>query len=298
MNKLSKQQAWRDATACLLQASVADARWQAELLLRGALDEPRANFLASLQDPVPAAVLERFRQWVEQRCHGTPVQYLLGRQEFMGLPLEVTPAVLIPRPDTEILAEAALRLAAACPAPLILDLATGSGAIALALAAGLPTAQIWATDISPDALKVAAANAERLSLGARISWRLGDWTAPLPADLLFDLIVSNPPYIPSDVIAQLSPDVQREPRLALDGGPDGLDCYRRLIPLAVERLRHGGCLLLEVGQGQAAAVARLLEQAGLRDGRTVKDLAGIERVVIATRASDVLNEVNFFGEGY
>lgn len=283
---MTKREAWRRGTAALLAAGVADAHWQAELLLRGALRESRARFLASLSEDIAQAELCCYFSWVARRRQGEPVQYLVGTQEFMGLPIGVTPAVLIPRPDTEILVEEAVRLLREHRAPWVADLATGSGAIALALASRLPEAQVFATDISPAALQVAMDNAARLCLADRIGWRLGSWTLPLAGAVKpgagWQAIVANPPYIPSAEIASLSREVQQEPHLALDGGSDGLDCYRELIPQAAALLAPGGYLLLEVGAGQAGTVRELMQSAGLAQVYAVCDLAGIERVVVGT----------------
>lgn len=277
---MTKQEAWRLGTELLQQSGVTDARWQAELLLRSALRDSRARFFASLTEETGEEAFRLYCQWIAKRQGGVPVQYLIGRQEFMGLSIAVTSAVLIPRPDTEALVEEAVRLLADYPSARVVDLATGSGAIALALAKQLPSAQLVATDISPAALQVAADNAVRLGLAERIDWRQGSWAEPLIEKGAWQAIVSNPPYIPSAEIAGLSPEVQQEPRLALDGGPDGLDCYRLLIPQAATLLAPGGYLLLEVGAGQAAAVSELMRLAGLSDVYTVHDLSGIERVVI------------------
>lgn len=277
---MTRQEAWRRGTELLLAAQVADARWQAELLLRSALRENRARFLASLAEPADEEGLGQFWEWIRQRQQGVPLQYLVGKQEFMGLELAVTPAVLIPRPDTEVLVEEALRRLQGQSAPHVLDLATGSGAIALALAKHLPAATVWATDISLPALQVAQANAEQLGLTDRVKFLHGSWALPLDKQLRFHVITSNPPYIPSQEILSLSQEVQREPRLALDGGVDGLDCYRSLIPQAAPLLVQGGALLLEVGQGQAEQVADLMIAAGLQALATLKDLAGIQRVVV------------------
>ena len=277
-----KLEAWRLGTEQLSLADVRDARWQAELLLRSALRESRARFLASLGESADVAGLRQYLDWLAERRLGVPLQYLLGRQEFMGLEIEVTPAVLIPRPDTEVLVEEAIRLLKDLTKPLVSDLATGSGAIALALASQLPRVTVLATDISSFALQVARGNAERLGLADKVTFRQGSWTEPLRGQR-FQAIVSNPPYIPSAEIATLSQEVQQEPRLALDGGLDGLDCYRALIPEAACLLAPGGHLLLEVGQGQAKQVLGLMQAAGLQELYTARDLAGIERVVVGEK---------------
>jgi len=259
-------------------------------LLRHVLGKGRAEFFRDLGEPLAAGVLERFRTLVARRVQGVPVAYLTGHKEFFGLDFKVTPAVLIPRPETEILVERALQVAAdfvAAKGELrILDLGTGSGAIAVTLAVGLPTARLVATDCSPAALEVAGRNARRQGVHARIDLRQGDlWAALAAQDAarrpVFDLIVSNPPYIPADELAALSREVRQEPRLALDGGPDGLAFYRCLVAGLPAYLAPGGWVLLEVGAGQSSAVNRLLTEAGLTVLPPVKDLAGIERVVQA-----------------
>ncbi len=279
---MNRQCAWQWGTEELHQARVTDARWQAELLLRSALRESRARFFANLTREIDDQAGQLFADWIAARCQGTPLQYLVGSQEFMGLEIAVTPAVLIPRPDTEVLVEQTIALLRPHPVPRVADLATGSGAIALALADRLPRAQVVATDISPEALQVAQANAARLGLGGRIEWHLGSWAEPLAGGPPFQAIVSNPPYIPSAAIVTLGDEVRREPRLALDGGLDGLDCYRMLIPQAKAHLAPDGYLVLEVGAGQAPDVCSLLRLAGFRRPRVVPDLAGIQRVVISS----------------
>ncbi|BCV24084.1 peptide chain release factor N(5)-glutamine methyltransferase [Gelria sp. Kuro-4] len=289
-------EAWQEGSDRLHQAGVESPRLDSEVLLRHVLGKGRAEFFRDLGEPLAAGVLERFRTLVARRVQGTPVAYLTGHKEFFGLDFKVTPAVLIPRPETEILVERALQVAADLVAAKgelrILDLGTGSGAIAVTLAVGLPTVRLVATDCSPAALEVAAANAKRHGVRERIAFRLGDlWGALREEDVIpghpFDIIVSNPPYIPAGELEQLPADVKHEPPAALDGGPDGLAFYRRLATGIGPRLAPRGWVLLEVGAGQAPAVCRLLMGAGLTPLSPVKDLAGIERVVQATnRALD------------
>ncbi len=281
---MNKREAWRLASEQLIKAGKIDGRFEAELLLRSALGESRARFFATLDEVIDEAALAQFRAWIEARLEGRPLQHLLGRQEFMGLQFKVTPDVLVPRPDTEIAVEVVLELIKEVQEPLVVDLATGSGAIAVAVAYHAPQAQVWATDISAAALAVAQQNAKANGVAERVTFLEGSWAEPLLAQgRRYHCVVSNPPYIPTDDIAQLAIEVQREPRLALDGGPDGLDCYRALIPQAWELLLPGGHLVLEVGQGQADAVAMLLQQQGFSDPTIHPDLAGIPRVVAAQR---------------
>lgn len=281
---MKKQLVWRQASEQLRQAGKENARFEAELLLRSALGEDRARFFTTLDAEVDADTLARFRQWLDLRVSGVPLQHIVGRQEFMGLEFRVTPAVLIPRPDTEIAVETVLEIIGHMEAPLVADIATGSGAIAVALAHHAPRVRVWATDISSQALAVAQENAQRHGVDGRIVFLQGSWGVPLQAlGVAFDCIVSNPPYIASGEIESLAIEVQKEPWLALDGGPDGLDCYRALVPQARELLRSGGSLVLEVGQGQAPAVSALLAQHGFSPINTRRDLAGIERVVYGTK---------------
>jgi release factor glutamine methyltransferase len=281
---MKKIEVWRSASERLLQAGKTDARFEAELLLRSALGEDRARFLASLEETMDAAALAQFERWIEGRLRHVPVQHLLGQQEFMGLPFEVTPQVLIPRPDTEVAVEVALERISQVWQPQVADIATGSGAIAIAVAKHCPRAQVWATDVSLEALLVAQRNAVANQVAERVVFRQSSWgEALLEQGLRFHCLVSNLPYIPSGELQQLMPEVQQEPRLALDGGPDGLECYRQLIPQAWQLLLPLGSIVLEVGQGQADLVSGMLQQHGFTAIDQHSDLAGIPRVVVGTR---------------
>jgi release factor glutamine methyltransferase len=213
-----------------------------------------------------------------------PVAYILGEREFYRRSFEVTPAVLIPRPDTETLIERALEILPAGSTARLLDLCTGSGAIAITLAAERPELHVTATDLSAAALDVARRNAERHGAMARCEFLEGDLFAPLPAASRFELIVANPPYVPEPEIATLQPEIQHEPRLALAAGDDGLSHLERLCAAAQSFLTPAGALLFEVGRGQAEQVRAWLEAAGLREVTAHKDLGGIERVVEARAA--------------
>jgi release factor glutamine methyltransferase len=209
---------------------------------------------------------------------GEPVAYLLGRKEFWSLDLKVSPHVLVPRPDTETLVEQAVAFMKELPAekPIrVADIGTGSGAIALALKKEQPRAEVWAVDLSTDALAIAKENSVRLGLDLHLV--LGNLLEPLMG--AFDLIVSNPPYIPSHDIDGLSPEVRREPRLALDGGGDGLDLVRTLVEQAGKALVPGGLLAVEIGKGQAEETQSIFSRAGFRSVASRNDLAGIARVV-------------------
>lgn len=252
-------------------------RLEAELLLASCLDKPR-SYLYAWPDVIPPADIQaRFRDMLARRIAGEPVAYLLGQREFWSLPLAVTPATLIPRPETETLVALALARIPADADAWIADLGTGSGAIALAIARERPRCRIIATDISQDALAVAAANAKNLGL-SNVQCLTGDWCAALP-DQLFDLIVSNPPYIPEDDIHLTRGDVRFEPRHALAAGPQGMDALQYIARCASSRLRPQGWLLLEHGYDQAQAVTRLLHSCGYEEVHDYPDDAGHGRVI-------------------
>lgn len=251
-------------------------RLDAELLLAETLGLNRVGLYLNYDRPLDAEELGVYRERVSRRGRREPLAYILGRTEFWSLPISVTPAVLIPRPDTEALVEEALSHGR--DAATILDVGTGSGAIALALASELPAAAVTGVDVSPEALAVAAENARRNGLAERIVFRREDLAALSGGP--YDLIVSNPPYISVAELEGLMPEVRDyEPRQALDGGADGLDCYRHLARQAATLLRPGGWLLVEIGSGQQDAVRTLWEQAGLADIFERADYAGIPRVV-------------------
>jgi len=260
-------------------------RLDAEVLLSRILGKDRTYLYVHYDQPLEAEELAKYRQAVKRRAERQPVAYITGHKEFMGLDFIVNPAVLIPRPDTEILAEAALeRLTVpnAPAAPALLDVGTGSGALIVSLLAKLPAATGTAVDISETALEVAAANARRQKVDDRLTLLKSDLFSAL-GDRRFHAIVSNPPYIPTLEIAGLEPEVRYEPVMALDGGQDGLNCYRCLLAGCPQHLEPGGFMAMEVGEGQAQAVAALAANVdGLAVSEIRKDYAGIERVVIVT----------------
>ena len=228
---------------------------------------------------------ELMQLWDQRIATRTPVQYLAGTTTWRNFVLQVSPAVLIPRPETEEIIDLAKQLAAFQQGHWA-DLGTGSGAIALGLADAFPEASVHAIDRSGEALAIAQQNAEQLGLASRIQFYQGDWFEPIaPLQGNLSGMVSNPPYIPSHLIAELQPEVSRhEPHLALDGGTDGLDCIRRLVSAAPLYLKSGGVWLIELMQGQADAVAQLLEaQGSYRQIQVHADLAGIDRFVSAIR---------------
>lgn len=257
-------------------------RLDAEVLLAHVLGLDRLHLYVRFDEPLERAELARFRAAVQRRARREPVAYITGEKEFMGLALQVTPAVLIPRPETELVVETAAALLAARPAPVVVDVGTGSGAIAVAVLHKLPTARAVAVDISPDALAVARANAERHDVVERLELIAGDFLIPL-AERRFDAVLTNPPYVAAADMARLPPEVRCEPVAALDGGEDGLAFYRRLAAEGPAHVLPGGYIVCEVGQGQAAAVAALLQRAGLTVTDTRRDLAKIPRVVVARK---------------
>lgn len=262
-------------TGYLAEKGVENARREAEWLLCEATGLDRVGLYLNFDKPMSDDELAAYRALVTRRGKREPLQHILGSQEFDGLSFLVTPAVLIPRHDTETLLEQALQHA---PHPhSILDIGTGSGCIAIALARRLPEAQVTAVDLSVEALALAQRNAELH--GAAVEFLQGSFFEPV-AGRRFDLIVSNPPYITSADLLALQPEVRdHEPILALDGGPDGLTAYRAIVSQAATHLEPNGWLLLEVGAGQAADVAALLAQAGFGGIITATDPGGIERVV-------------------
>lgn len=260
-----------DVDSALRAAAAAGLeRLDAQLLLAEVLGQSRSWLFAHGDAALAPDQAARYHGWVTRRAAGEPFAYLVGRKEFHGLMLDVGPAVLVPRPDTETLVTWALELMPA--GATVADLGTGSGAIALALKSAQAGAHVTATDLSPDALAVATANARRLGLA--VEFAAGRWWAPL-AGRRFDLVVSNPPYIAGDDhhLAALT----HEPRLALTPEGDGLDAYREIVAGATAHLQPGGWLLFEHGHDQAGDVAALLRAAGFTDVATRPDLAGVPR---------------------
>jgi release factor glutamine methyltransferase len=255
----------------------------AEALLCSALGKNKAWLLAHSDEELPEAAASRFAEWIERRSFGEPIQYITGETEFYGLPFRVTRDVLIPRPETEHVVERALELAAQFAAPRIVDVGTGSGAIAVALAHKLPQASITATDLSEAALEVARANAELNGVSERVRFFAGDLLGPVASEQ-FEIVVSNPPYVPARDRDSLTIEVREyEPAQALFAGEDGLAIYRRLIPAAWERLVSGGCIVLEIGYGQQASLRSLLAETSFGDIEFAPDLQGIPRVASARR---------------
>ena len=260
------------------------ASLDAQALLLHLLQKDRAWLLANRDLQIDSAAQASYSELVSRRQAGEPIQYITGQTEFFGLPFHVSPAVLIPRPETERLVEAAIRLVAPLAAPRIADIGTGAGIIAVSLAHALPMAQLTATDLNGDALVVAGNNARLAGVQDRITFIQGDLLSPL-ADKRYDLIASNPPYVPTPDLPALSTEVRHyEPHSALFAGPDGLSIYQRLIPQALDRLVEDGWLLLEIGYGQQPAVESLLIAYGYRNIHFLPDYQGIPRVAVAQQA--------------
>jgi release factor glutamine methyltransferase len=272
-------------TDFLRSKGVEAARLEAQVLLAHVLDCPRIELMARWQEQPADADRVRFRELIKRRVDGWPVAYLVGWREFYLLRFEVSPAVLVPRPDTETLVLEALRLLKPLTAPVVLDLGTGSGCIAVSVAHQKKDARVTATDVSPDALDVARRNAAAHGVADRVTFSQGDLFAAVPPGAAFDVVASNPPYVTPAELAALTPDVrEHEPRLALDGGPDGLAFYRRIAAGVGSHLKPGGRLLVEIGETQDDAVRALLAgRPELEVGPTLKDGAKRPRVVTARK---------------
>lgn len=258
-------------------------RLDAELIVAHALAITRTQVIIDAQRPLADVELAKLRALVKRRRAREPMAYLLGQREFYGRVFKVDKRVLVPRPDTETLVDVALERTRACSMSMrLLDLCTGSGCVAITLARERPTSRVTATDVSADALAVARANAQRLG-AYNVAFVEGDLYAPV-AGARFDVITANAPYIATSEIATLMPDVRDfEPRLALDGGADGLDLVRRIVADAHGVLVPGGVLALEVGAGEAPAVAALLSEHGFASVDVRRDYGKIERVVSGAR---------------
>ena len=273
------------AEEALDESGVPGSRLDAERLLAFELGRDRSYLLAHFQESVPESSAEQFFARIAERRRGKPLQYLLGSQEFRGLEFEVTPAVLIPRPETELLVEAAVERFSEGN-PVLADVGTGSGCIAVATAKALPGASLIATDLSEDALSVARRNASRHNVSEQIQFLPGDLLlplSPLGMDEKLDCVLSNPPYVAERDLPALQREVRDwEPRMALVAGFTGLEVYRRLLPQALRFLKPGGTLILEIGYNMQPEIAELFDAAwkleGIRD-----DFSGIPRIVVAQK---------------
>lgn len=241
------------------------------------LEKPRSFLYAWPEAPLTQEQAVDFQGLIERRLQGEPIAHITGVREFWSLALKVSPATLIPRPETEILVEQALKILQDIATPQIADLGTGCGAIALAIASERPDAKVHATDSSPAALQIVQENAEGLRLN-NVVFHAGNWFDALPTEIIFDLILSNPPYVPDDDPHLSQGDLPREPRSALSSGADGLNDIRTIINRAGTYLVNGGWLLLEHGFNQGQAVRTLLEKAGFSEVQSQRDLASHERI--------------------
>jgi release factor glutamine methyltransferase len=283
-----------EGKALLSSGGVETPSLDAGLLLAGVLRTDKTGLLVRGNEPITGEDRAAFLEKIRRRLAGECTAYILGRREFWGLDFTVTADVLVPRPDTETLVETALRKAGqeSSGNRRLLDLCTGSGVVAIALKHELPGWEVWATDISSKALDIAQINAEKILFSPRaIRFALSDLfetfdafdaTGVSGASLRFSLIVTNPPYVKRGEIETLAPEVRMEPRIALDGGEDGLELIRRIVPQAARRLSKGGSLLMEADPGQMGAIAAILQENGFINIELYKDLAGRERVISAS----------------
>ena len=274
----TRAQLIKQAVEILQQFRTPQPQAEAEFLLAAAEGVARTRVLAFSGQEVDLADEQKFWDFIEQKKHGVPVSYITGESDFGGLILHSDPRALAPRPETEELAQYCANLFERGANPDILDLCTGSGCVALYLAAKFPCARVTAADISADALQLAAENVRLTKLQDRVQLMQSDLFENISGT--FDLIVSNPPYIPSAEIPGLSAEVQHEPKLALDGGTDGLNIIRQIVSVAADYLNPQGTLALEIGAGEATAVCGLFDSTRW-DGGVKKDFAGIERFVFA-----------------
>ena len=260
------------------QKGIPSPRWEAEILMAHVMGLSRVQLYMQHEQPLTEKDLVPIRDVVRRRSLREPLAWILGRWDFFEHEFLVHPGVLCPRSDTETLVRAALPFLSETAEQVLVDVGSGTGCVGLSLALKRPMLRVFSVDLSDDALRCTAANVAVHALTERAAVLKGDLLSPVPASAAVDVVVGNPPYIDSGDIDGLEPEVSaHEPRLALDGGPDGLAVYRRLIPAAAARARVA--VLVEVGAGQAPAVAALFTAAGLHDVRTHKDLGGHERVV-------------------
>ena len=274
---MMRGEALKRARELLIRHKIEEAELEAELLLRHTLKIDRAQLYTEPNCELKSKHADTYKTFIKRRIKGEPSAYITGRRQFFGLDLFVDKRVLIPRPETELLVEQTIKYAKNYPNPVIVDVGTGSGAIAISLAKNLPHAEIYAVDISKAALKVAARNCMQHEVGSRVKLLQGDLLEPAP--LLVDIIAANLPYVLTAEVAQVNTS-GFEPRLALDGGTDGLDTIKKLCLQAKERFNPGGYLLLELGMGQSQTVSAILKD--LYPAAAIEilsDLAGIERVV-------------------
>ena len=276
---MNVRESWVRVTEQLALTGVADASLEAEVLHRHALEADRAQFFATLHEPLAPPHQRQVDGAVRRRADGEPLAYIIGRREFYGLDMFVNADVLVPRQETELLVDRVLEVAASRPElMLVADVGTGSGAIAIAVAHYLPDATVYATDSSHGALRVADLNRRTHGVAERVDLLHGDLLQPLPTPV--DIIVSNPPYLTTEELSGLAPEVRREPASALDGGPDGLQTIRRLLRQAPHNIRPDGCLLVEIAPQQLETVTGIAGEAfPSAHVSFARDLLGLPRVV-------------------
>lgn len=277
--------AWREVRDRFRKAGLDTPELDARLLAQRVFAVDAMGLVRREREAVPNDKLRELDQFAQRRLVGEPISRIAAEKEFWGLKFGLNDATLVPRPETEQLVEEGLALISGKKGARILDLGTGSGAIIISIVEALPKSKGYATDISEDALAAARQNAQRHGVAERIEFRHGPWWQAVPHTELFDLVVSNPPYIATDAIAELSPEVRVfDPKAALDGGFDGLDAYRAIAAQAARRLNPGGKLLLEIGFNQGEAVSRMFLRAGFGRVEVLKDLAGLDRVVLCSHS--------------
>ncbi|MFN7928568.1 MAG: peptide chain release factor N(5)-glutamine methyltransferase [Blastocatellia bacterium] len=273
----------KSASLQLREADVPNDLLDAQTLLAHTLGQDRTYLIIHFNQPLTDEILLPYQSLIQRRAAGEPLQYIVGKQEFYGLEFEVTPDVLIPRPETELIVEEVLRLAAELPAPFVIDVGTGSGCLAVTIARELPTARMLALDISPAALAVARRNAIRNGVQERIEFIESDLFSRLSPQRKADLILSNPPYIAQSEMPTLQREVRDwEPQIALTDFGDGMTFYRRLLAEAPDLLQPGGRLVFEMGYQQAEAIKSLVHETVWSEPKTLRDLQGIERTMVLT----------------
>ena len=272
----------KNATEKLSAAEIENPRLDSEVLLAYVLNCRRLKLYTDSEKILTAEEISRYENLIERRAEKIPVAYLVGTKEFFGLNFVVTPDVLIPRPDTEILTQCAIDFFQDTNRKNFLDIGTGSGAICISILKCCKNISACAVDISEKSLEVAKFNAEKFGVDDRVNFFCGNLFEPV-AGKIFDAIISNPPYIPTNDLKNLQDEVKREPKTALDGGEDGLNFYRKIISDAPKFLSDGGLLAFEIGINQAEEVKKILEENNFHGIEILKDLAGIERVIFARR---------------